>query len=231
MVSDQGPCIQSIHSAETAGLPYRRDEHLHAYTRSIRQRLLGYPTAVVSTCMSAETAGLPVPPSRAKCCMRRARAPPRTSRVWLCECARIRVTTMRCGACGGGGRARARAPDDASSGAARANARDRQDGKSAHAAHHPSLSQKKIQSIREKQIRRQTGDCASRTGSTPTSDATRRDCPRATLRTHSTVSGRPQLRIETLSEHDRRTAAVGARRRYVQNRRESRMTACDWQYA
>ena len=122
MVSDQGPCIQSIHSAETAGLPYRRDEHLHAYTRSIRQRLLGYPTAVVSTCMSAETAGLPVPPSRAKCCMRRARAPPRTSRVWLCECARIRVTTMRCGACGGGGRARARAPDGASSGAARANA-------------------------------------------------------------------------------------------------------------
>ena len=150
MVSDQGPCIQSIHSAETAGLPYRRDEHLHAYTRSIRQRLLGYPTAVVSTCMSAETAGLPVPPSRAKCCMRRARAPPRTSRVGLCECARIRVTTMRCGACGGGGRARARAPDDASSGAARANARDRQDGKSAHAAHHPSLSQKKIRSTSEK---------------------------------------------------------------------------------
>ena len=61
MVSDQGPCIQSIHSAETAGLPYRRGEHLHAYTRSIRQRLLGYRTAVVSTCMSAETAGLPVP--------------------------------------------------------------------------------------------------------------------------------------------------------------------------
>ena len=32
-------------------------------------------------------------------------------------------------------------------------------------------------------------------------------------------------------EHDRRTAATGAQRTHVQNRRESNMTACHWQCA
>ena len=205
MVSDQGPCIQSIHSAETAGLPYRRDEHLHAYTRSIRQRLLGYRTAVVSTCMSAETAGLPVPTS-AKCCMRRARAPPRTSRVWLCECARIRVTTMRCGACGGGGRARARAPDGASSGAARANAPATGNARRKVGTRRTSLFtvSKENTKYPRKTNCRQTGvRRGPRSRSTPTSDARRstRDYHRRCrgTRLSEPLSADAEDRVRTLS--------------------------------
>lgn len=158
------------------------------------------------------------------------RAPPRTFRVWLCECARMWVTTMRCGACGGGGRARARAPDGASSGAARANAPATGNARRKVGTRRTSLfTVSKENTKYPRKTNSPTDRCASRTEIQVDTDVRRatldacavrlvraaRACPSRCPRTRRTESAHSRLyRIETLSEHDRRTAAAGARWRY-----------------